>query len=147
MGRVAVAIGLTVLLSACGAKPVADANSSAIAANPQLAALTGGVQGGNDCAKNPDFLPIYPGGSITICSNAHFDATRKTSGMVGYTTTATPDVVLAWAKDAVAKKGLPVRISTGKMLSAGETNGRTIMTMAFPQGSGSKVTVNWSNPD
>jgi hypothetical protein len=155
MVRVTIAMGLTVLLSACGGGSSSSTSTSSTttttskdAAVPaSVAALAGGVEGSNDCSKNPDFLPIYPGGTIRICSNAHFDATHKTSGMVGYGTSAAPDVVLAWAREQVVKNGLPVRISSDKMLSAGQTNGRTIMTMAFPEGSGSKVTVNWSNPD
>lgn len=153
--RVMIAMGLTVLLSACGGGASSNTTSTSsttttakdAAVPASVAALTGGVEGGNDCSKNPDFLPIYPGGTIRICSNAHFDATHKTSGSVAYGTTAAPEAVLAWAREEVVKKGLPVRISSDKMLSAGETNGRTIMTMAFPEGSGSKVTVNWSNPD
>lgn len=157
--RAVIAMGLTVALSACGGggssssttststSTTTTAASNEAEANPQLAALTGGVEGGNDCSKNPDFVPIYAGGTIRICSNAHFDATHKTSGMVSYGTTAAPAAVLAWSKEQAAKAGLTERLSTDKMFSAGEGSKRTMMVMALPEGTGSKVTVNWGKAD
>lgn len=156
MVRVTIAIGLTVLLSACGGgsgsstsststtTTSASSNDSSMAS---VAALAGGVEGGNDCSKNPDFVPIYAGGTIRVCSNAHFDAMHKTSGTVAYGTSAAPAEVLAWSKEQAAKAGLTERLSTDKMFSAGEGTKRTMMVMALPEGTGSKVTVNWGKAD
>jgi hypothetical protein len=154
MVRVATAIGLTLLLTACGAGSSSSPSSTttATASSNEIslgsaAALTGGVEGGNDCSKNPDFVPIYAGGTIRICSNAHLDSLHRTSGMVAYGTSAAPAAVLAWSKEQAAKAGLAERLSTDKMFSAGEGNKRTMMVMALPEGTGSKVTVNWGKAD
>jgi uncharacterized cupredoxin-like copper-binding protein len=150
--RVTIAIGLAMLLSACGGGSSSTTSSTTTtttkdAAVPaSVAALTGGVEGGNDCSKNPDFVPIYAGGTIRICSNAHFDAMHKTSGMVGYGTAAAPADVLAWSKAQAAKSGLTEHLSTDKMFSASE-GGRTLMVAAQPEGTGSRVSVNWGKPD
>lgn len=156
--RVTIAIGLTVLLSACGGGSGSSAGSTSTAttatsassndsSTASVAALAGGVEGGNDCSKNPDFVPIYAGATIRICSNAHFDAMHRTSGTVAYGTSAAPAEVLAWSKEQAAKAGLTARLSTDKMFSAGEGSKRTMMVMALPEGTGSKVNVNWGKAD
>jgi hypothetical protein len=151
MVRVTIAIGLAALLAACGgggtpAAGNAAAGTSADATPGSVAELTGGVQGSNDCSKNPDFAPIYAGGTIKVCSSAHFDATAKTSGSTSYTTPAAPAAVLAWSRDQATRNGLAERMATDKMFSAARA-GKLLMVMALPEGSGSRVTVNWTNPD
>jgi hypothetical protein len=155
--RVMIAMGLTVLLSACGggtgsatsstSTTTASTSSNASSAANPVAALTGGVEGGNDCSKNPSFVAIYTGGTVKICSNAHFDAAHKTSGSVAYTTSAAPADVLAWSKEQAAKAGLPERMAAPGMLSVGENGKRTMVVYATANGAETKVTVNWSNPD
>ncbi len=139
MSRVTIAVGLAVLLAGCGgAKPAANTKGSDI-----VTAVTGGVQGSNDCSRNPDFAPVYAGATIKVCSMAHFDATAKDAGSFNYTTPVAPAVVLAWSKEQAVKAGLTERLSTDKMFSAGEGSKRTLMVMALPDGTGSRVTVNW----
>jgi ABC-type enterochelin transport system substrate-binding protein len=150
--RTTIAIGLTLLLGACGgggssstttastSEPASDSAASATA-------LAGGVSGSTECAKNPDFVGIYAGGTIKTCSSAHFDSTHKTSGSVSYTTPAAPAAVLAWSEDQAAKAGLPKRMSAASMVSVGEADKRMMVVIALPDGAGSKVTVNWTNPD
>lgn len=147
MMRVTIAIGLAALLAACdgGGAPVAGnaATGSSAGATPgPVAELTGGVQGSNDCSKKPDFAPIYAGATIRVCSSAHFDATGKDAGTVAYGTSAAPAQVLAWSRGEATRSGLAERLATDKMFSAGRA-GKTLMVMALPEGSGSKVTVNW----
>jgi len=145
MMRMTIAIGLTALLAACGGSASSTSENTTTATS--IAAVTGGVEGSNNCSKNPDFVAIYAGGTIRVCSSAHFDATHKTSGSVSYTTPAAPAAVLAWSKEQAVKAGLPERMSTDSMVSVGEANKRTMAVFALPDGSGSKVTVNWTNPD
>ena len=147
MVRIAIAIGLAALLAACDGGGVPSggnaATGSSADAKPGLGAdLAGGVQGSNDCSKKPDFAPVYAGATIRVCSSAHFDATGKDAGTVAYGTTAAPAEVLAWSRSEATKSGLAERLATDKMFSAGRA-GKTLMVMALPEGSGSKVTVNW----
>ncbi|MDF7774247.1 hypothetical protein P1X14_03210 [Sphingomonas sp. AOB5] len=138
--RIAIGLMLAVSLSACGAKPAGDKRDDTFETK---AAEVLSANGSNDCAKNPDFAPIYTDAKINVCSSAHFDATGKDAGTVSYSSAAAPAVILAWSKEHATKSGLAERISNDKMFSAGEGNKRTIMVMALPEGSGSKVTVNW----
>jgi hypothetical protein len=157
MMRMTIAVGLAALLAGCGGSPSTTSatttasssseNGSAGASVGSVAAVTGGVEGSNDCSKKPDFAPVYAGGTIRVCSSAHFDAANRTSGTVSYTTAAAPAAVLAWSKEQAAKAGLAERLSTDKMFSAGEGARRTLMVMALPDGSGSRVTVNWGKAD
>lgn len=147
MVRVTIAMGLAALLVACdgsGTPPAGNAvaGNGADATLGSVAALTGGVEGSNDCSRNPDFVPIYAGGTIRVCSSAHFDATGKDAGTVAYGTSAAPAEVLAWSRDRATRAGLAERMATDKMFSAGRAD-KTLMVMALPEGSGSKVTVNW----
>lgn len=140
MTRVAIGLGLAALLSACGGKQAAD---NTVSATETRVAEILSANGSNDCKKNPDFAPVYTDAKISVCSSAHFDATGKDAGTVSYSTAAAPATVLAWSKEHATKSGLAERISNDKMFSAGEGQKRTIMVMALPDGSGSKVTVNW----
>lgn len=147
MMRTAIAIGLMAALAACdgGGAPsggTAAAGNGADVAPGSVAELTGGVQGSNDCSKKPDFAPVYAGATIRVCSSAHFDATGKDAGTVSYGTSAAPAEVLAWSRSEATRSGLAERLATDKMFSAGRA-GKTLMVMALPEGSGSKVTVNW----
>lgn len=155
MVRMTIAIGLAALLTACGGGASSSGNTgagsgtgtSAGATPDAVAALTGGVEGSNDCSKNPDFAPVYAGGEIRVCSSAHFDATQKASGSFSYATSAAPAAVLAWSKAQADKAGLAQRISTDKMYSAGEGTKRSLVIFARPDGAGSRVTVNWTKAD
>ncbi|MCW3846873.1 hypothetical protein OF829_06445 [Sphingomonas sp. LB-2] len=149
MMRVTIAVGLAALLAGCGGGGTAaqGGNASAAPSLASAAAVAGGVEGSNDCAKKPDFAPIYAGGVIKVCSSAHFDAPAKTAGTVSYTTPAAPAAVLAWSREQAGKAGLGERLATDKMFSAGEGTKRTLMVMALPDGSGSRVTVNWGKAD
>lgn len=140
MARMMVGLGLAALLSACGGRPAVDNTASA---TETRAAEILSANGSNDCKKNPDFAPVYTDAKISVCSSAHFDATGKDAGTVSYSSAAAPAVILAWSKEHATKAGLAERISNDKMFSAGEGQKRTIMVMALPEGSGSKVTVNW----
>ena len=147
MMRVTIAMGLAALLAACdgGGEPSAGnatAGNSADATLGSGSALAGGVEGSNDCSKKPDFAPIYAGAAIRVCSSAHFDATGKDAGTVAYGTSAAPATVLAWSRAEATRAGLAERMATDKMFSAGRAD-KTLMVMALPEGSGSKVTVNW----
>jgi hypothetical protein len=158
--RIAMAIGLAALLAGCGGGNTSSTTTTTSTTSNgttttstsdsagSVTALTGGVEGSNDCSKNPDFVPIYAGGTIKVCSSAHFDSTHKTSGSVSYTTPAAPAAVLAWSEAQAARAGLPKRMSAGtSMLSFGAADKRMMVVIAMPDGSGSKVTVNWTNPD
>jgi hypothetical protein len=147
--RMTIALGLTALLGGCGGATTTTSTTTTTenTATSTVTALSGGVEGSNDCSKNPDFVAIYAGGTIKVCSSAHFDATHKTSGSVSYTTSAAPAAVLAWSKEQAAKAGLPERMSTDSLLSVGEASKRMMVVIARPEGSGSQVTVNWTNPD
>ena len=155
--RTAMAIGLAALLTGCGGGTTSSSTTtttdngttrlSTSESATTVTALTGGVEGSNDCGKNPDFAAVYAGGTIKVCSSAHFDATHKTSGSFSYTTPAAPATVLAWSEEQAAKAGLPKRMSAPSMVSVGEANKRMMVVFARPDGSGSIVTVNWTNPD
>ncbi|MES2442683.1 MAG: hypothetical protein V4574_07615 [Pseudomonadota bacterium] len=155
--RMTIAIGLTALLAGCGgASTTATSTSTSTttttanttdATATTVAALTGGVEGSNDCGKNPDFAPIYAGGAITTCSSAHFDATHKTSGSVSYTTPTAPAAVLAWSKEQAAASGLSQRLANPTMISFGEGAKRSLVVIALAEGAGSRVTVNWTKAD
>lgn len=143
--RMTIAIGMTVLLAGCGG--VTTTSTTTKTDNGTTAVSTtnapAGLSGSNNCDKNPDFAPIYAGAAISVCSSAHIEATGRDSGTVSYTTPAAPAAVLAWSKEQATKSGLTQRAADDKMFSAGEGNKRTLMVMALPEGTGSRVTVNW----
>lgn len=153
--RTMMAMGLAALLTGCGGAgtsttTVTTSNgttTSTTTSTDSLTALTGGVEGSNDCSKNPDFAPVYAGGTIKVCSSAHFDATKKTSGSFSYTTPAAPAEVLAFSKEQATKSGLSERIASDKMYSAGEGTKRSLVVITLPDGSGTRATVNWTKAD
>lgn len=152
--RVAMSAGLALLLAGCGGGTTSTTTSTTTntssasrepASDAKMSDPMTASGGSNDCSKNPDFAPVYPGAKISICSSTHFDNTGKDAGSFHYTTEAAPAVVLAFGKEVATKAGLTARISTETMFSAGEGNNRTMAMFVTPEGSGSKVTVNWGH--
>ena len=150
MARWAIAAGLAALVAGCGGTGSAPTPGNATTptegtatANAVMSDARTASGGSNDCSKNPDFAPIYTGATPTVCSSTHFGNTGKDAGSFHYDTAASPAEVLAFAKASAERSGLTVRIANDTMVSAGEGNTRTFMTMALPDGTGSKVTVNW----
>ena len=149
MARWAIAAGLAAMMAGCGGGASAPPGNmtaqadGASTSNTVMSDARTASGGSNDCSKNPDFAPIYTGATPTICSSTHFGNTGKDAGSFHYDTAASPAEVLAFARASAERSGLTVRIANDTMVSAGEGNTRTFMTMALPDGTGSKVTVNW----
>ncbi len=129
-----------VLLAGCGG---ASKTTVTTVDGNTVTVSTGGTIAGKDCSSKPDFAPLYPGGTITICNAAHFDATGKDAGSILYTTSATPQAVLAFAKQETAKSGLAPRLDLPNMFSAGEGNKRTMMVHVEAKPDGTHVVLNW----
>lgn len=150
--RVAIGAGLALLLAGCGGGTTVTSNTSSTtststrepASDAKMADPLTASGGSNDCSKNPDFAPIYAGATIKVCSSTHFGNTGKDAGSVSYTTDAAPAAVIAFARERAAKAGLTVRIESETMLSASEGSKRGFAMFASPDGSGTKVTVNWN---
>ncbi|MEZ0243611.1 MAG: hypothetical protein ACAH11_09570, partial [Sphingomonas sp.] len=139
--RVAIGAGLALLLAGCdtGGESAAPQNQSASrepASDAKMADPLTASGGSNDCAKNPDFAPIYDGGKITVCSSTHFGNTGKDSGSFHYTTDAAPAAVLAFSREAAEKAGFKVLISNPTMLSAADGDKRRFVVFPSAEGSG-----------
>lgn len=129
------ALGLTMLLAACG--DGAKTSGTSDPAGQNVAAV--------ECANRPDFAPVYGDARITHCTS---DGTPpgQQSGTIIYTTAAEPKVVLGWSREQANASGLGQRLLTETIYSAGEATRRNIMVIVEPDGSGSRVTVNWGKP-
>ena len=159
--RTTMAIGLAALLTACGGGSTSSStttttttgNGAVTTTSTSNSARIGrGADGrraraATIAARTPISPPVYAGGTIKVCSSAHFEATHKTSGSFSYTTAAAPAAVLAWSKEQAAKSGPRRAHVDRRMLSIGEGNKRMMVVFARPEGSGSRVTVNWTKPD
>ncbi len=96
-----------------------------------------------DCAKLPDFVPLYADARVETCVSGPGVDARHESGTVIYTTGATPDAVIAWYKDKAALAGLTPALSNTTMFSAREGSKRSLMAMTETVKGATKVTVNW----
>ncbi|MBO9714230.1 hypothetical protein [Sphingomonas sp.] len=129
------------LLAGCGghgggnesAEAPGAAATAAAAANPSTAS----------CADKPEFVPVIAGAALVNCASGDVDATGRHSGMLVYTTQATPGAVLAWSKAEAGKAGLGLKMDMETMISAGDGD-RTLAVFTTPeQPRGARVTVNW----
>jgi hypothetical protein len=147
MVRLAMALGLTGLLAACGGgtTTTVDTKSTSITTtdgNSVTETSLGGAAAQN-CAAKPDFAPVYPGATIVTCGSGNVEATAKDSGSIIYKTSASPATVIAFAKAETAKSGLTPGMDMPTMYSAIEGTKRTTMTVVEPDGSGSRVVLTW----
>ena len=152
MARVAIATGLAMLLAGCGGASTTSSTttdtSTTSREQPVDAKMSDPLTasgGSNDCSKNPAFAPVYAGGKIIVCSSVHFGNTGKDSGSFHYTTDAAPAAVLAFSKESAGKSGFKVMVDTPTMLSVADGDKRRFVVIPMAEGSGSKVTVNWTN--
>lgn len=141
------AIGLTALLAGCGDGVSGTATTNDAGGRNVAAAAANGVPAvraaAAECGKKPDFAPVYGDALISLCTAGPGAAPNHESGTVIYTTAADPKTVLGWSRAQANASGLGQRISTDTVYSAGEATKRSIMVMVAPEGSGTKVTVNW----
>ena len=139
------ALGLTATLAACGggasnvstSDPAAQ-NVAAAAANGTPAAETASAE----CSEKPDFAPVYRDARIILCTATGAEGTQQ-SGTIIYTSAAEPRTVLGWSRGQANASGLGQRMLSETMYSAGETTKRSIMVLVEPEGSDTRVTVNW----
>jgi len=139
------ALGLTMLLAACGGGPDTSGTSNPAAQNVAVAAAEGtpaAQTAAVECTKKPDFVPIYGDAKISLCTSTGDEGSQQ-SGTIIYTTAAAPNVALAWSREQANASGLGQRMLSETMYSAGETTKRSIMVLVEPEGSGTRVTVNW----
>lgn len=140
------AVGLMALLAACGTGSETPGTSDPAGQN--LAAVADGrpaVQtAAAKCTQKPDFVPVYPHARISLCAAAG-EAGGQQSGTIVYTSAAEPKTVLGWSREQANASGLGQRMFNETMYSAGETAKRSIMVLVEPEGSGSRVTVNWGS--
>ncbi|MBX3563001.1 MAG: hypothetical protein KF730_00345 [Sphingomonas sp.] len=139
------ALGLTMLLAACGGGAKTSGTSDPAAQNVAAAAAEGtpaNQTAAVECGKKPDFVPVYGDAKITICTSDGGEGGQQ-SGTIIYTTAAAPNVALAWSREQANASGLGQRLLTDKMYSAGETTKRSLMVLVEPEGSGTRVTINW----
>jgi hypothetical protein len=138
-------VGLTALLAACGAGPETSGTNDSAGQNVAAAAAAGtpAVQTASaECDKKPDFAPVYRDAKISACVSDGTPGGQQ-SGTIVYTTPAEPKTVLGWSREQANASGLGQRMLSDTMYSAGETTKRSIMIVVEPEGSGSRVTVNW----
>ena len=101
------------------------------------------VAGEKDCAKKPDFVPLYSDAKVMLCSADHVEATGKDSGTILYTSAAAPAALLAWSKEQALKAGLAEQLSNPGTFAGGQGDAKTLFVMATPQDKGSRVMINW----
>ncbi|RYY27824.1 MAG: hypothetical protein EOP62_04980 [Sphingomonadales bacterium] len=125
------ALGLTMLINACGGGsevPGAPANGIGAVA----------------CDTKPDFVPVYADAQISVCTATGTEGGQQ-SGTIIYTTAASPKLALSWSRAQANASGLGQRMMSETMYSAGETTRRSLMVLVEPEGSGTRVTVNWGS--
>lgn len=141
------ALGLTMLLAACGGAKTSGTGDPA-ARNVAVAGAVGAPvteTAAVECTQKPDFVPVYREARIATCTSTG-KARGPQSGTIVYTTAAAPNIALAWSRAQANASGLGQRSSSETMYSAGEAIKRSIMIVVEPQGSGTRVTVNWGRP-
>ena len=139
------ALGLTALLAACGGGPKTSGTSDPAGQNVAAAAAGGTPPAQTatvECGKKPDFVPVYRDARISVCTSGGTPGGQQ-SGTIVYTSAAEPKTVLGWSREQANASGLGQRMLTDTMYSAGETTKRSVMILVEPEGSGSRVTVNW----
>lgn len=132
-------------LGACHGATSTDTGGNAAAGAADKAAA--GAEGSADCPGKPDFAPVYPGAVIRLCSTPPAGMGGPQAGNVLYTTSATPEQVLAYVKDQTAKAGLSPSLSTANMFSASKGVKRTTMTHVEVKDGATHVVLNWAATD
>jgi hypothetical protein len=138
------ALGLTLLLAACGGPATlstddpAAQNVAAATANgtPAIAAAA------SECGAEPDFVRLYRDAVVIRCT-AGAPRRKHASGTIVYTSAADPQTLLGWSRAQANASGLGQRLLTESSYSAGEETKRSLTVVVEPQDSGTKVTVNW----
>lgn len=141
------ALGLTMLLAACGGGTKTVGTSDAGGQNVAAAAATGtpaNQTASVECGKKPDFVPVYADAQISVCTTEGSPGSQQ-SGTIIYTTAAAPNVALGWSREQANASGLGQRMLSETMYSAGETTKRSIMVLVEAEGTGTRVTVNWGS--
>lgn len=96
-----------------------------------------------NCTSLPDFVPLYADARVETCVSGPAGEPRRESGTVVYTTSATPEAVMAWYKDKATGDGLVPALSTETLFSARDGSSRTVMAMVETVRGTTKVTLNW----
>lgn len=139
-------IAAAATLAGCGG--VKTSSTSDPAAQNVAEAAAGGTPASQtaaaECASRPDFVPIYADARISLCTTG--TQPGRKSGKIVYTSAAEPKDVLGWSREQANASGLGQRMLTDTMYSAGEDSERSLMVTVEPDGSGSKVTVDWGAP-
>ncbi|UZK65291.1 hypothetical protein [Sphingomonas sp. M1-B02] len=109
------------------------------AANGKPAVVTAAA----DCSNKPDFVPIYDDARITTCISGEDGLPRHVSGNIVYVTAADPAKVLGWSRAQANASGLGQVQLTPSKYEAGEKSKRSILVVVEPEGTGSRVSINW----
>ncbi|HEX3430171.1 MAG TPA: hypothetical protein VHT03_04725 [Rhizomicrobium sp.] len=103
--------------------------------------------GGATNMKLPDFVAVYPGGTVT--STTINSGKDRVGGSLMFQAHVSPAAVIAWYKQKAAGEGLSKAIDMNMggttMFTANADSGKkTLQVIAAATGEGAQVQVNWS---